>query len=195
MSDYDSPRFVRFGDLPRKPRSTNLLAGERLMGVSVYEGALIEPGLFRIDTSRLNGEQGLPALLGLAAADRPAFFVEGEEVGRGPDGEPLVSVEHIRPVPKTTSITSVELYCQKALHLWSKGPRDGSGTKFLRWRLGDEDSPYRPDDVVFGGGMMVNPHAEHARRKGKPGDKARKRRQRQARKSKGPISDSPGRIG
>ncbi len=84
---------------------------------------------FIIDTSSLNERSGLLGLVALGATDRQAYFVEGEEVGRGSDGEPLLKVEHIWSVPRDTNITCLETFGQKALRLWSSGPRDGSGER------------------------------------------------------------------
>ena len=184
MSSQEEPRYVRFGGLPTGKRrsSKNPLAGESLAGVCCYSGRLVKPDLFRIDTAELNDERGMHALVGIAAIDRPAYFVEGEEVGTGPDGEPLVIVEHIWPVPASTSITSVETFAQPALRLWSEGPRDGTGQKLLRWRLGREDSPYLDGtNLKFVG--LKSPHAAAASKKHQPGELQEKRkRQKQARK-------------
>ncbi len=171
------PRYVRFGDLPRK-RSLNLLAGERLAGVSCYAGRFVEPDLFRMDTSDLT-PQGIAALIAFLAADRPAFFVEGEEIGTGPDGEPLLRIESARPVPMTTNVTSIEGAPQPALSLWSQGPRDGAASRALiMWRLCKE-SGYVPDSMDLG--TQESPAAVAARRK-KPGAKGRQKAQKKARK-------------
>lgn len=184
MSSQEKPRYVRFGSLPagrgRRGHSRNPLAGERLEGVSVYPGRLEGGGaLFRIDGSRLN-DQGCGALVAMAAADRPAFFVEGEEVGSGPDGEPLLRTSRAWPVPETTRITSYALFSQPALALWSSGPRDGSGEKLLQWRLSYPEAGYMPPGTIRA--AIENPHAHNARRKKKPAARKQLRRQKRARK-------------
>ncbi len=168
------PQYVRFGDTPPKGRSVHFSTGEMHAGVSCYRGLFLQEALFRIDTGGLT-MQGLASLITLAACDWPAFFVEGEEVGTGPDGEPLVRVESARPVPRTTRITAISTFAQSALRLWSAGPRDGSGARFQQWRLRD-GSPYVPREITFG--VWPSPHAAHARRKtsGKALEKRKKRR-------------------
>ena len=170
----DPPRYVRFGHLPtgrgRRGRSRNLLADERLEGVSAYPGLLIEEDLFRITTSAGLNEQGVAALIAMGATDRPAFFLEGEEVGTGPDGEPLLKVESARPVPKTTNVTSIDTRAQPALRLWSAGPRDGSGEKLLRWRLSRPEAGYMPPGVgvPLPGGHRARPERPQEARRRRP---------------------------
>ncbi len=81
-----------------------------------------------------------------AALDRPAFFVEGEEVGVGTDGEPLLAVERFWAVPPDVELTSYDGFTQPALRLWSRGPRDDSGRKRAKQRLTDPDLGYIPSD-------------------------------------------------
>lgn len=140
---HEEPRYVRFGKLPKGGRSRNQLTSAFHLGASVYGGTLIEPNLFRIHTSELS-LIGLQGLIARAAQDAPALFVAGDEVGVGPDGEPLLRIEHARRVPRTTSLTSVEASAQPALSLWSDGPRDFSGTKKAPRRLQGEHSEYSP---------------------------------------------------
>lgn len=170
----EPPRYVRFGKLPPKGRSGDYRTGERHVGVSCFPGRLEEPDLFEILTGELE-ISGLTNLIALAAFDWPALFLEGEEVGTGPDGEPLLRVESARPVPPSTRITSISTFAQPALRLWSAGPRDGSGAKYQQWRLRD-GSPYVPTGLTFG--VWPSPHAAHARRKtsGKALEKRKKAR-------------------
>lgn len=99
---------------------------------------------FTIDTGGLNLDHGISNLLLMAALDRPAFFVEGDEIGGGSDGEPLLKVGRCWPVPPDTDVTCTEEYAQPALGLWSSGPRDGLGNKLLRHRLGNHEAGYLP---------------------------------------------------
>ncbi|MDP9486645.1 MAG: hypothetical protein M3Q49_12825 [Actinomycetota bacterium] len=80
------------------------------------------------------------------AMDRPAFFVAGEEVGVGSDGEPLLKVERSWLVPPDVDLTSYDGHTQPALKLWSRGPRDDSGRKRAKQRLTDPDLGYIPSD-------------------------------------------------
>ncbi len=142
-----SPRYVRFGNLPRSGRSMDLPAVKRLAGVCVYEGRLDKRRGFVIDTQDLNERTGIPGLAAVAATDRRAYFVEGEEVGRGPDGEPLLRVERIWDVPRQTDITCISADLQEALWLWSRGPRDGSGEKRLVEDSGTRIAPIYQRDT------------------------------------------------
>lgn len=149
IGNHQEVRYLRFGNPPPKPRSVDHLTGERLAGVSVYEGWLEDGGEeyvdeFTIDTSRLNLDHGISNLLLMAALDRPAFFIEGEEIGEGPDGEPLVAVDRYWPVPLDTDVSCTEEYAQPALELWSSGPRDETGVKLVQWRLGNPEAGYLP---------------------------------------------------
>ncbi len=145
MSSPEEPRFVRFGDLPKSGRSKNHVSGGAPhAGVSVYPGRLVDPDLFRIDTSEFEWPKDVAGLIWAAASDRPAYFVWGDEVGRGPDNEPLLKPERVLPVPRTTDITSITTFAQPALRLWSRGPRNGSGVRLLRYRL-RRGSEWTPD--------------------------------------------------
>lgn len=144
MSGLEEPRYIRFGRPPIVGRSRNHVTNELHRGVSVYPGELIAPDLFRINTGGLS-PGGLRGLIARAAQDPPAFFVAGEEVGEGLDGEPLLRVEDVRCLPRSTSVTSVNTAAQSALKLWSGGPRDNSGArKVLRRLQGGAYSPELP---------------------------------------------------
>ncbi len=140
------PRYVRFGYPRRSGRSRYSLRWRSEAGVSCYPGAMREGGRFFVDTSGLTDESGLTGLVLFCALDRPAFFVEGEPVGVGTDGEPLLRVERCWPVPPDVELTSYDGFTQPALRLWSRGPRDDSGRKRAKLRLTDPDLGYVPDD-------------------------------------------------
>ncbi len=173
------PRYVRFGEPPAGCRSANFRTGERLAGVSAYPGEMHEERGFVIETRGLTAEGGIAGLIVAAACDLPAFFLDGEEVGRGPDGEPLVKVRRSWRVPKATDVTSLSTFAQPALALWSSGPRDGSGAKVQQWRLRD-GSPYVPKAMSFG--VQGSPHALLSRKKRGVDD--RKKRAKAARKAR-----------
>ncbi len=116
--------------------------------MSVYAGRLAEPDLFIIYTSDLSVE-GLGLLIAFAAVDRPAIYVEGDEVGTGHDGEPLLKVARSWPVPRSCAIVPTDGIAQPALALWSKGPRDNSGRKLRQWRLSDPDLGYLPTTLGY----------------------------------------------
>ncbi len=146
MSSPEGPRFVRFGYPRRSGRSRYSFRWRSEAGVSCYPGLMREPGRFFVDTSGLIDESGLAGLVLFAALDRPAYFVEGEEVGVGADGEPLLRIERCWPVPPDVDLTSFDGFTQPALRLWSRGPRDDSGRKRAKQRLTDPDLGYVPDD-------------------------------------------------
>lgn len=174
------PRYVRFGPPPRTGRSRNHQTWKGEAGVSAYRGRMVSPECFRIDDSILLHE-GFGNLIAFAASDKPAYFIKGEEVGVGSDGEPLLRIEHFWPVPPTVSLTSYA--AQPALELWSRGPRDDSGRTRVQQRLTAADSEYFPGGVHFtfpppGADWVMTPAKRSSRRR----DPERKKRQRQARK-------------
>ena len=78
--------YVRFGDIPAEGRSWNHLLGQPECGVSVYE-ALERNGSVQVILPRLD----TPVLVSLSGVnERPMYEVEGEWVGIGSDGEPLL---------------------------------------------------------------------------------------------------------
>ena len=79
--------FVRYGDLPPDGRSKNYLTGGLEVGVSVYE-ALVRSGRTQIILPKVE-TPGLVSLSGVN--ERPLYEVMGPVVGRGSDGEPLLS--------------------------------------------------------------------------------------------------------
>lgn len=78
--------FVRFGTLPEDGRSINHADGTAEDGVSVYNGEILPSGEAR-PTIRTNQELG-SLLMGLIS--RKMYIVEGDEIGVGSDGEPVL---------------------------------------------------------------------------------------------------------
>ncbi len=150
--------------------------------MSAYSGVMREGDRFFINAADLLHE-GFGNLIAFAASDRPAYFLEGEEVGIGADGEPLLRVERCRPVPPDVDLTSYDGLAQPALRLWSRGPRDDSGRTRVRRRLTAADTEYFPGGMHFafpppGMDWAMLPAKRSSRRP----DPERKKRQRQARK-------------
>jgi hypothetical protein len=176
------PRFVRFGPPPRTGRSRNRKNWKGEAGVSAYRGRMVSPECFRIDDSSLLHE-GFGNLIAFAASDKQGYFLEGEEVGVGSDGEPLLRIEHFWPVPADVSLTSYAASAQRALRLWSRGPRNGSGRTRVQQRLTAPDSEYFPGGMHFtfplpGMDWAMTPAKRSSQRR----DPERKKRQKQARK-------------
>ena len=83
--------FIRFGDPPDTGRSRNNLTGFLEDGMSVYE-AIEKDG--KINIILPNWEAG--ACVTLSSCFREsAYLVEGDVVGHGSEGEPLLSNYHI----------------------------------------------------------------------------------------------------
>jgi hypothetical protein len=93
--------YVRFGHgkgaLPPSGKSTNCLTGEEEVGVSVYE-ALERDGKYQILLPKLDGTS--PATLGMCfnvaqglwgMQNHPLYEVDGDVIGEGSDGEPLLT--------------------------------------------------------------------------------------------------------
>lgn len=78
--------YIRFNDLPESGRSRNWASGEVEKGVSVYDAR------FDVVTGRYSTYGALAgAEIAYALQDAPVYLVTGEEVGRGADGEPLLT--------------------------------------------------------------------------------------------------------
>ena len=76
--------YIRYGDLPPAGYSRNQATGEREAGVSVYHAYLLPGG-------QLVVASGYVAFCAEIFADRPLYRVEGEVIGVGSDGEPLLA--------------------------------------------------------------------------------------------------------
>lgn len=80
-----TPCYVRYGDLPENGRSTNHADGSLEDGVSVFYGETLPSGEARPLPKRQEQIAGAFIL-----RSRPLYIVEGEEIGTGSDGEPLL---------------------------------------------------------------------------------------------------------
>lgn len=80
------PCYVRYGDLPHNGRSINHADGSAEAGVSVYRGQVLPTGEARAIISS-NDELG--SLLGIRS--RKLYIVEGDLIGTGSDGEPVLT--------------------------------------------------------------------------------------------------------
>ena len=77
--------YVRFGDIPKSGFSTDWSSGRKEKGVSVFKGKILPDGSI-LPMPGTNQELGSL----LTMNDRPLYVVEGEEVGSGADGEPVL---------------------------------------------------------------------------------------------------------
>lgn len=102
--------YVRFGDIPENERSKNCLTGGYEDGVSVYEAierdddiSIILPNLSVSTCGSLSG-----------VLDRPMYIVEGDVVGTGNDGEPLLrNCRVIKEVVKNSLKSNQGLYAME----------------------------------------------------------------------------------
>lgn len=82
----DGDCYIRFNDLPRGGKSRNHASGMTEAGVSCYEARWdILRGCFRRTGSGLEGAALVYLLQGA-----PIYLIQGEVVGTGSDGEPLL---------------------------------------------------------------------------------------------------------
>lgn len=86
--------YIRFGEIPKDERSSIYYRGMycgKEEGVSVYDCAFIRGGYHIIVPCPIT-MGGLDTLTGFLFynKDKPVYFVEGEQVGTGHDGEPLI---------------------------------------------------------------------------------------------------------
>jgi hypothetical protein len=96
-------KYIRFGDIPKGERSTiwnveTKVGKER--GVSVYDCLLENEEVKGIVLPIPITEQVLNTFLSIVKYDdRPCYLVEGDCVGRGSDGEPLLrNVEIVKQI-------------------------------------------------------------------------------------------------
>ena len=82
------PCYLRYGNLPESGYSYNYSDNRRESGVSVFHGQQLPDGRVRI-IPHYNQELG--DLLMLRAEGRPLFIVNGDEIGLGSDGEPILA--------------------------------------------------------------------------------------------------------
>lgn len=80
-----TPTYVRFGRLPKGGRSKNHVTGDYLAGVSVYDAYRMPDG-----TAVVVVPEGPTWTTLFFIRDRDAYEVDGERIGTGPDGEPLL---------------------------------------------------------------------------------------------------------
>jgi hypothetical protein len=80
------PCYVRYGDIPATGRSLNHADGTAEAGVSVFRGQRLPSGEARAIPATNQQMGSYLTLLG-----RPLYIVEGDLVGVGSDGEPLLT--------------------------------------------------------------------------------------------------------
>lgn len=80
--------FVRFGALPDGGRSRNDETGDLEAGVSVYRGEWQSSDRDVLCVTLVSEGDAFQLR---QLEDRPIYLVEGEEVGTGSDGEPLLA--------------------------------------------------------------------------------------------------------
>ena len=85
--DQASPCYVRYGKLPVGGHSTNNADGRREAGVSVFRGKYRQDLGLAIAIPEHTYELGT----WLHLQTRPMYIVDGEEIGTGSDGEPLIT--------------------------------------------------------------------------------------------------------
>ncbi len=90
--------YLRFGELPKDGRSTNWATGEKENGVSCYRicWKLID-GAYD-----LTGDGLVGALIAYSLKGEQAYFITGEEVGVGSDGEAVLKNAKIVAKAKQT---------------------------------------------------------------------------------------------
>ena len=86
--------YLRFGDIPSDEKSRVWRGGElngEENGVSVYDVVIGEDGKISVGFPLPATESTLDTFIGfIKYQNRPIFLVDGDFVGRGTDGEPLI---------------------------------------------------------------------------------------------------------
>lgn len=110
--------FVRYGDIPESGYSTDWSSGNKEKGVSVFRGKLLPDGSV-LPIPKTNQELGSL----LTMNERPVYVVDGDVVGVGADGEPvLVNAKQYNPKKYAKKIFSGDV--RKSL-TWSGFPLQG----------------------------------------------------------------------
>ena len=96
-------KYIRFGDIPTGERSTVWRVEtpvEKERGVSVYNCLMVGDEVMGVVLPIPITEQSLNTFQSLVQYDdRPCYLVEGDCVGRGSDGEPLLrNVEIVKQI-------------------------------------------------------------------------------------------------
>lgn len=84
--------FIRFGEIPKDGKSTNFLTNEKEKGISAYFAVVVNKQWMPV----------LPSLTGSACVTlsgllkKRMFLVDGNIVGHGSDGEPLLDRVEIK---------------------------------------------------------------------------------------------------
>lgn len=101
-SDRPKQLYLRFGRLPEDGRSSHVITGRKEKGVSVYEAKPNLFGEYQVDLDAMK----FPYVGAALQAEREGYLVEGREVGRGSDGEPLLQDAKIvrRLSPEETAV-------------------------------------------------------------------------------------------
>lgn len=79
--------YLRYGKIPESGKSKNYTDNIDELGVSVFLGQILENGEARIITNH-NFQVGTLLVGGIR--NRPLYIIEGDEVGTGSDGEPVL---------------------------------------------------------------------------------------------------------
>lgn len=80
--------YIRFGNIPQSGKSMNYLTNKKQPGISVYKCRIYD------DNEIVHIE--IPGILGTALAslssimERPSFIVNGNQIGTGSDGQPIL---------------------------------------------------------------------------------------------------------
>lgn len=84
---YGVTGYIRFGNLPKSGKSKNYATGKLEKGVSCYNALWdLEKNAYVRTGNSLEG-----AAINYIIKGAPIYFITGEEVGTGSDGEPLLS--------------------------------------------------------------------------------------------------------
>jgi len=87
--------YLRFGKWGSRPRSINFHTGETERGLSVYRAEMVSDGVVRLaeDDNLVWDVHDYAEML----EGRLVFAVTGKEVGKGSDGEPLITTVKLLP--------------------------------------------------------------------------------------------------
>lgn len=162
--------YIRLGRLPWGGRSWNARRGDREAGVSCFRAERLGKGHCLVETP----DRALAFILVLyVKQNRPVFELEGEEIGRGGSGEPLLANVKARRIPAPIRLEAAEPgpHLRYAMDHFAE---------IHEWLYGGPHTRHHsgPQQVT----MLGNRAVSAAPNKKKPGSKRKK--QAKARKSK-----------
>lgn len=95
LGDFLEKCYIRLGDIPKDELSLNHSTKNFEKGVSVFRGIVYKGNYLPIVEYPEDAGTIIPMQSLFSYCGKPAYLVEGDEIGLGSDGEPLIKNVHI----------------------------------------------------------------------------------------------------